>query len=84
MTDITMYSKQWCPYCRAARATLDARGLEYNVIEITGNQQALEEMLDKAGRHTVPQIFFGDEHIGGFDDLQLYFRDLDSQQSQSL
>ena len=84
MTEITMYSKQWCPYCRAARSTLDARGLEYQVIEVTGNQQAFEEMLAKAGRQTVPQIFFGEEHIGGFDDLQLYFRDLDNQQSQNL
>ena len=67
MTDITMYSKQWCPYCRAASATLDARNLEYKTIEVTGNHAAFEEMLTKSGRHTVPQIFFGDEHIGGGD-----------------
>jgi glutaredoxin 3 len=73
MSAITVYHKDYCPYCKAARQMLDEQGLEYELIEVTHDPAAFSEMLTRSNRRTVPQIFFGDQHIGGFDDLQEYF-----------
>ena len=68
--DIVMYSAGWCPYCERARALLARRGLPFREIKVDENPADRDAMLARSGgRRTVPQIFIGDHHVGGFDDL---------------
>jgi len=64
-----MYVKDWCPYCHRARALLDKKGVEYTEIDIERHPERRAEMITRSGRRTVPQIFIGDVHVGGSDDL---------------
>ena len=73
MTDVTLYTSTTCPYCHAAKSLLTQRGLSFTEIDITTNEAARAEALTRSQRRTVPQIFFGEQHIGGFDDLQAWF-----------
>jgi len=66
---IEIYTKPLCPYCHRAKALLDSKGLSYEEFEVSTNQEHLQEMLERSGRRTVPQIFINDQHIGGSDDL---------------
>ncbi len=69
MKDVTLYSANWCPFCLRAKGLLESREIpfkEINVDEIPGFREKLVEMT---GRMTIPQIFIGDESIGGWDDL---------------
>ncbi len=69
MSEIIIYSKEVCPYCVRAKALLSRKGAEFTEIKIT-DDQTREEMIKKSGgRMTVPQIFIGDFHVGGCDDL---------------
>ena len=70
MTNITIYHKDYCPYCKAAKQLLATHGLSFNEIEVTNNPVEFSNMVQRSQRRTVPQIFLGDTHIGGFDDLQ--------------
>lgn len=68
--DIVMYSTGWCPYCDRARALLARKGLTFREIKVDENPAEREAMLARSGgRRTVPQIFIGERHVGGFDDL---------------
>jgi len=68
--EITIYTTQTCPYCRRAKELLQKKNLAYNEISVDGDFKARALMTERAnGRSTVPQIFFGDTHIGGCDDL---------------
>jgi len=68
--NITVYSTGYCPYCVRAKDLLTRKGLEYEEINVEHDQNIREEMTKKAGgRRTVPQIFIGDFHVGGCDDL---------------
>ncbi len=70
MSAITVYSKGWCPYCMAARALLEDKGVAFETVDIGQAPERRGEMLERAsGRSTVPQIFVGDTHVGGFDEL---------------
>lgn len=70
MPPITIYSKMLCPYCRRAKSLLQSKGATYTEIDITARPARRREMIQKsAGGMTVPQIFIGDVHVGGFDDL---------------
>ena len=69
MNDVTIYSKFYCPYCASAKALLDRKGIAYNEIEVAHDPALQAEMQERSQRRTVPQIFFGDLHIGGSDDL---------------
>lgn len=70
MAEITMYSRSWCPYCRAAKELLESKGAAYNEIDIEREGGARQEMVQKAGgRTSVPQIFINGRHVGGCDDL---------------
>ena len=74
MCKVVVYTKRFCGYCTAAKQLLKKRKIEYEEIDLTGDQQGLSELVEKAeGRRTVPQIFIDDKPIGGFTDL----RDLD-------
>jgi glutaredoxin 3 len=68
--DIVVYSTGWCPYCVRARALLERKGLSFREIKVDENPAEREAMLARSGgRRTVPQIFIGDHHVGGFDEL---------------
>ncbi len=66
---ITVYSKSYCPYCKRAKMLLTSKGVSFNEIEITDNPHLTAQMIERSGRATVPQIFIGDTHVGGSDDL---------------
>lgn len=70
MKKVTIYHKDYCPYCKAAFKLLTQEGFTYKAIEVTNNPIAFAEMVKKSDRRTVPQIFINETHIGGFDDLQ--------------
>ncbi len=67
--EVVIYTKPTCPYCRAAKALLQDKGVAYQEIDIAGDPARRAEMIERSGRHTVPQVFIGARHIGGFDDL---------------
>ncbi len=69
MPEVVMYCTDTCPYCQRAEKLLTKKGVEITKINVEGNQAALREMIKRTGRNTVPQIFIGDRHVGGFDDL---------------
>lgn len=62
-----MYGASWCPYCARARKLLAAKGVTFEEIDVDATGR--EEMIRRSGRNTVPQIFIGDTHVGGSDDL---------------
>jgi len=66
---IVIYTQIMCDYCAAARTLLREKGVEYQEIDITFDGDRRREMFARSGRQTVPQIFVGDQHIGGYDDL---------------
>lgn len=66
---IIMYSTRFCPYCMRARSLLDSKGAAYTDIAVDSSPELRREMTERSGRHTVPQIWIGERHIGGFDDL---------------
>ncbi len=69
MPTIEVYCTQTCPYCRMAEALLDRKGAQYTKIFVDGDAEGWKAMEKRSGRRTVPQIFIGDTHVGGFDDL---------------
>ena len=69
MTKATIYSSAICPYCVAAKNFLRNKGGEYEEVRIDLDPARREEMMARTRRTSVPQIFFGDVHVGGFDDL---------------
>jgi len=70
MQKIDIYTKGYCPYCKRALALLEAKSASYNNIEIDKNPDLRPAMIERAnGGSTVPQIFIGDTHVGGCDDL---------------
>ena len=74
MKNVTIYSKDYCPYCTAAKKILQSRGIKYTEIDVQSNPEKLAEMVALSKRRTVPQIFFGEQHIGGHDDLVKYYK----------
>jgi glutaredoxin 3 len=65
-----MYSTQVCPYCQMAERLLKSRGVEHiEKILIDREPAKRQEMMERTGRRTVPQIYIGETHVGGFDDL---------------
>lgn len=71
MKKVTLYTKDYCPYCTKAKALLKRKGVvDINEIDITHDEKAQQELFAKSGgRKTVPQIFIGEIHVGGCDDL---------------
>ncbi len=69
MSKITIYTTNWCPYCNAAKALLDDKGVIYDEIDVTDPVLRMDMIQKAHGRRTVPQIFIGDHHVGGYDDL---------------
>jgi glutaredoxin 3 len=76
MPKVVMYSTAVCPYCQRAEMLLKQRGVnEIEKIRIDLDPVQRDTMIEKTGRRTVPQIFIGDRHVGGFDDLAALDRD---------
>jgi glutaredoxin 3 len=71
MPPVQIYTTRFCPYCVAAKTLLKRKGVAYDEIDVGSAMDRREEMVQRAnGRMTVPQIFIGDIHVGGNDDLQ--------------
>lgn len=66
---IVMYTTNWCPYCERARRLFKAKGATFDEIDVESAPEKRAEMLSRSGRRTVPQIFIGEQHVGGSDDL---------------
>ena len=69
MGAIEIYTNGWCPFCFRAKRLLDKKGVEYQEYPIDQEPGRRAEMIQRSGRLTVPQIFIGDTHVGGCDDL---------------
>jgi len=69
MSKVVVYSTLLCPYCHRAKALLRKKGIHFTEIDVGMDREKREEMEARAHRHTVPQIFVDDQHIGGCDDL---------------
>lgn len=70
MAQVTLYSTQWCPFCQRAEQLLLRKGISNLMkIEVDRDPAQRDIMIERSKRRSVPQIFIGDEHIGGFDDL---------------
>jgi glutaredoxin 3 len=66
---VVMYTTGWCPYCQQSRKLLAAKNVGFEEIDIESAPEKRAEMQTRSGRRTVPQIFIGDHHVGGCDDL---------------
>ena len=70
MARIEIYTTRYCGYCSSAKALLTRKGVSFSEIDVTGDAAGRSRMVERAnGRMTVPQIFIGPTHVGGFDDL---------------
>jgi glutaredoxin 3 len=70
MARIEIYTTRYCGYCQSAKALLTRKGLTFSEIDVTGDHEGRSQMVRRAnGRMTVPQIFIGSTHVGGFDEL---------------
>ena len=69
MAKVEIYTKNWCPYCARAKTLLQFKNIQYREVDVTSNEGLEQEMVERSGRSTVPQIFIDSVPIGGFDDL---------------
>ena len=69
MKNIQIYSTQQCPYCVRAKALLQAKGLPYEEIDVSADIDVMQEMVERSGNRSVPQIFIDGEPVGGFQEL---------------
>ena len=67
---VVLYGTRFCPYCVASRRFLQAKGIEFEDIATDGDRELRQEIAERSGQHTVPQIWFGEHHVGGFTDMQ--------------
>jgi glutaredoxin 3 len=67
--DVVLYVAGWCPYCERARGLLSKKGVQFREIDVDDDPKLREEMIARSGRRTVPQIFIGEKHVGGCEDL---------------
>jgi glutaredoxin 3 len=76
MPKITIYTTRFCPYCHRAKRLLAQKGVTIEEVDVTGDWDARERLMEKAGgRMTVPQIWIGEAHVGGCDELHALERD---------
>lgn len=66
---VTLYTTRFCPYCVAAKQLLKSKQVEFTEIAVDGDRDKRAELMRQSGQHTVPQIWIGDVHVGGFDEL---------------
>ena len=66
---IVMYTTSWCPYCERARRLLAGKGASFDEVDVESAPEKRAEMHQRSGRRSVPQIFIGEQHVGGSDEL---------------
>lgn len=69
MKKVEIYTTQWCPYCHAAKSLLDEKGVSYEEVDADDPEIRMAMVQRANGRRTVPQIFVGETHVGGYDDM---------------
>ena len=69
MKPVKIYTSPICPYCTRAKRLLDAKRVPYEEIDVSGDDQARMSLAERTGMRTVPQIFIGEQHVGGSDEL---------------
>ncbi|MPZ59513.1 MAG: glutaredoxin 3 [Rhizobiales bacterium] len=70
MPAVEIFTTRWCPYCNAAKALLTRKGVRFTEIDVSGDWDGRQKMIKRAnGRTTVPQIFIGNIHVGGSEEL---------------
>ena len=69
MPNIEIYTTPYCPYCIRAKQLLNTKGVQFQEIDVSAAPEQKDIMMQRAKRHTVPQIFIAGQHIGGCDDL---------------
>ena len=69
MTEVVMYCTRFCPYCVSAERLLMHKGVAIRKVPVDGDPDAWDDMQKLSGRSTVPQIYIGEYHVGGYDDL---------------
>lgn len=69
VSDVLIYSSNFCPFCVRAKQLLQSKGLGFKELVVDGDPELRQQMMQKSGRHTVPQIWVGETHVGGCDDL---------------
>ena len=69
MTEVTIYTTQFCPYCVRAKMLLTSKAVDFKEIPVDHDAQQRQVMMTRSGQHTVPQIWIGEEHVGGCDEL---------------
>ena len=76
MNEVRIYTPRFCPYCASAKSLLKRKGVSFTEIDIGGNWERRDEMIERAnGRVTVPQVFIGGLHVGGSDELRALERE---------
>ena len=75
MAKVTIYTRPFCPYCSRALALLSEKGADFTEIEAGMDPALRQEMMQRSGRNTFPQIFVGEQHIGGCDDMMALERE---------
>lgn len=66
---VTLYTTGWCGFCMQAKALLERKGIAFREIDVSDGPDRRQEMVARSGRRTVPQVFIGDRHLGGLDEL---------------
>ena len=74
MARVTIYTRPYCGYCSRALALLEHKGVEVDEIDVGQEPERRDEMIERSGRATYPQIFVGERHIGGCDELMMLDR----------
>lgn len=70
MARVVIYSADYCSYCRAAKAFFTQKGIEYEEIDVSADMEERQKLAERTGQMTVPQIFVGETHVGGYTDLR--------------
>lgn len=74
MANVTIYTRKLCGYCVAAKRLLDGKGVAYDEVDATFSPERRQEMADRGGGSTFPQVFVGETHVGGCDELHMLDR----------
>ena len=75
MKPVTIYTTTYCPYCDLAKGLLEKKGAPFTEVNLDEKPELRNEVIQRSGRRTVPQIWIGDVHVGGYDDLALLERE---------
>ena len=69
VSEVVIYTTRWCPFCIRAKTLLDQKGVSYQEIPVDGDPTTRQQMAERAGQTSVPQIWIGAQHVGGFTDV---------------